>query len=218
MDESRLLVAVSFCQRYSEVESMDQRGNVARAVFCGCLSLVGLACVTDRGRVHPPLGEVDAGLDDSAEVASKAMTPAGWFREVSLTAGLKVRRRVQEYGTLQGRMSGGVCVFDADGDGRLDLFFPSERSARTEGPRLYLSRGAKLHYDDETKMRGLETMGDARGCLAFDVDGDGAIDLLTTGFGGARLFHNEAGGWSAPPSGARSFSKTCARSAVMPFD
>jgi hypothetical protein len=119
-----------------------------------------------------------------------------WFAEVGAAAGLGHRRAESEYGTLQGRMSGGVCVFDADGDARLDLFFPGSSASGGGGSHLYLARGAKtpMTFADEAKARGLADTGDGGACLAFDVEGDGDLDVLTSGLGGARLFLNDGKG------------------------
>jgi hypothetical protein len=59
------------------------------------------------------------------------------------------------------------------------------------GSRLYVGvSAAPLAYADETAARGLADVGDATGCLAFDADGDGDEDLLVTGVGSLRLFHD----------------------------
>jgi hypothetical protein len=49
---------------------------------------------------------------------------------------------------------------------------------------------------DETVSRGLASVGDATGCVAFDGDGDGDDDLLVTGVGSLRLFDNDGGVFS----------------------
>lgn len=136
----------------------------------------------------PRGGAPDASTD---EVAPPAPSDA-WFRDVALAAGVIHKRGVAEYVSAPQRFGGGVCVLDADGDGRLDLFFPGFSGPRASGPHLYLSRG-RLRYVDETEARGLSDVGHALGCLAFDVDGDGDLDLLTTTVGGPRLFRNDSG-------------------------
>ncbi len=149
--------------------------------------LVAVAACTSGGEVSrgsPPDG-------GTAEVGTKAPSDA-WFVEVALAAGVTHKRGVAEYASAPQRFGGGVCVFDVDGDGRLDLFFPGYSGPRASGPHLYMASG-RLRYVDETAARGLSDVGRALGCLAFDVDGDGDLDLLTTTVGGPRLFRNDSG-------------------------
>lgn len=112
------------------------------------------------------------------------MVVAGaWFRDVAEDAGVSFERTVAEYRTAAQRFAGGTCLLDVDGDGRLDLFFPT-------GPHLYVARGP-LRYEDEALSRGVAWAGG--GCLAFDVEGDGDLDLLITGQDTLRLLRNDAG-------------------------
>jgi len=92
-----------------------------------------------------------------------------------------------EYGTLEGRMGGGVCVLDVDGDGDRDLFFPAPGSSK-----LFVQT-ARLQFTDEAAARGVASAGASTNCLAFDLEGDGDPDLLVTGKGGARLYRNDGG-------------------------
>ena len=147
----------------------------------GALALALLACSTSNG----------GGSNGDAGVEGGAVDPI-WFREIGQSAGFTHVRADAEYGTLQGRMSGGVCVLDADADGSLDVFFPGS-SVRGTGSHLYMSRGGKLAFAEDSAARGVADTGDSSGCVAFDVDGDGDSDLLTTGFGGPHLFTNDAG-------------------------
>jgi hypothetical protein len=124
--------------------------------------------------------------------ASGTSTAGAWFRDVSKSAGITVERRVSQYATLPDRFSGGVCTLDVDGDGVLDLFFPDDDAERSAHPRLY-RQTSPLSFVDETEARGLAHTGPMRGCLAFDLEGDGDPDLVLTGLGGARLFRNDGG-------------------------
>jgi len=121
--------------------------------------------------------------DVAAHVPDRTVAGA-WFMDVAKEAGVRHTRAPLGYVTAADRFSGGVCVFDADGDGRIDLFFPGSPS------HLYLARG-RLRYDEES--RGLANVERALGCLAFDLDGDRDLDLLVTGQGFARLFRNDGG-------------------------
>jgi enediyne biosynthesis protein E4 len=149
-----------------------------------------VAACTTVGEV--PREQRDSGTTpDGATVEPPPPTDA-WFLDRAESAGVRHKRSAAEYGTAARRFGGGVCVLDADGDGKLDLFFPGFTGPRSSGPHLYLERG-RWTYADETDARGLGDVGDALGCLAFDVDGDGDLDLLVTAVGGPRLFRNDGG-------------------------
>jgi hypothetical protein len=136
--------------------------------------------------------DLDAGLgrdarDASAAVDAAAPSTGPWLEDRSARAGIAFVRPLPDgYASLVARLGGGVCAIDADGAPPLDLFFP----ARADGSRLFIAR-APFVYADETVDRGLDAVGDALGCLAFDADADGDTDLLVTGVGILRLWMNE---------------------------
>ena len=142
----------------------------------------------DAGRLDPDGGEErDAGtrVRPSAE-------PQHWFDDVTIRAGVTVERP-DDFDSLPRRMGGGVCVLDVDGQPPMDLFFalgPNESG----GSVLYASR-EPLVFRDRTAELGLDSIGPAMGCLAFDADGDSDDDLLVTGIGSVRLFIQEAAGF-----------------------
>ncbi|MDT5121376.1 MAG: enediyne biosynthesis protein [Acidobacteriota bacterium] len=104
-------------------------------------------------------------------------------------------------------MGGGVCVFDYDNDGRLDLFFTN--GARLEDPmpkgampdkrdpkfwnRLYHQK-ADGTFEDVTERAGVKGEGYSMGVAAADYDSDGFVDLYVTGYGGNILYHNNGDG------------------------
>ncbi|MBM4359975.1 MAG: CRTAC1 family protein [Deltaproteobacteria bacterium] len=83
----------------------------------------------------------------------------------------------------------GACVFDFDGDGRLDLYLV-DRAGHPNA--LYRNEGAT--FRDVTEESGASLVGiDGMGCLAFDHDADGDLDLLVTANGPSHLLRNDAG-------------------------
>jgi hypothetical protein len=109
---------------------------------------------------------------------------------------------------------GGVTLFDADGDGDLDIYFvqgaydpvaaPASRGqAGPEPPvnRLYRNDGG-WRFTDATAASGLGDPGFGMGAAAADYDGDGDLDLALANFGRCRLFRNEGGGRFADVSDA----------------
>lgn len=104
-------------------------------------------------------------------------------------------------------MGGGVAIFDANGDGRLDLFFtngaaasedttsarpPDKRDSRFWN-RLYLNLGG-WKFQDVTERAGLAGTRYDFGAAVADYDNDGDVDLHVTGFGGNTLYRNDGNG------------------------
>ncbi|MGH7802879.1 MAG: CRTAC1 family protein, partial [Candidatus Binatia bacterium] len=93
----------------------------------------------------------------------------------------------------------GVCAFDADGDGLLDLYFPNgsarARLANGDSPggALLRNRGSRA-FENVTDRAGLRGPAWATGCTAADYDADGWTDLLVLGWRDSRLYRNQGDG------------------------
>ena len=84
---------------------------------------------------------------------------------------------------------GAVVLFDADGDGRLDLFvarrlFLNEGNGRFREGAALSAEGTTERSEDRASW----------GAAAADYDNDGRTDLYVAGRGGGTLYHNDGAG------------------------
>src|SRR5688572_27879463 len=124
--------------------------------------------------------------------------PAGasdWFEDVTDAVGLTFTHEcgpTDKYFMPQS-LGAGAALFDADGDGRLDILL-----LQSAGPksgvrnRLYLQT-ADGRFRDASAGSGLDFDGHNLGVAIGDVDNDGRPDVLITQYNGARLLRNEGG-------------------------
>jgi len=138
--------------------------------------------------------------------------PAGIFSDVTAASGVDF---VQTFGdddmsNLVESSGYGVCLFDADGDGRLDIYLVNGSilagvtdlqdgeapppAAELPTNHLYLNRtppGGELRFEDVTAAAGVGDTGFGMGCVAGDLDGDGDRDLFVTNYGPDRAYRND---------------------------
>ena len=99
-------------------------------------------------------------------------------------------------------MGAGAALFDADGDGDLDLYLiqsgplPEDRRgippAELPRNRLFLQQ-ADGAFRDATAGSGLGDAGYGAGVAVGDVDGDGDPDVFVSNYGGDALYRGEGG-------------------------
>ncbi len=96
-------------------------------------------------------------------------------------------------GRVRARFGAAVAVFDANGDGRLDLFLASA-IAGPNGVRdaLLLNQG-EGRFEDGSAAFGLAKDRASLGVAAADFDADRHIDLFLAGVGNNRLLRNRDG-------------------------
>ena len=158
-----------------------------RTIYALLAAVIGLALGSVGCNRLPPSGE-----------ANSASTPTvpPWFEDVTDAVGLNFTHDCGPTGSyfMPQALYGGGALFDADGDGRLDILLLQSAGPNSGvGNRLYL-QNPDGKFRDASAGSGLDFDGYNVGVAIGDVDNDGRPDVLITQFGGARLFHNEGGG------------------------
>jgi hypothetical protein len=157
--------------------------------LCVVLAVATALAVGAVGCNHSP-------PDGLAESPSKSPAALPWFEDVTDAVGLNFTHDCGPTGTyfMPQSMYGGVALFDADGDGRLDILLLQGAGPNTGvGNRLYLQT-PDGKFRDASAGSGLDFDGWNVGVAVGDVDNDGRPDVLITQYCGARLLHNEGGG------------------------
>ena len=131
------------------------------------------------------------------------------FTDLGRTSGITFHHAASKTSVkfLPETMGGGVAMFDADGDGRLDLFFtngaaltpdttsarPPQKSEPRFWNRLYRNLG-DWKFEDVTERSGLAGTHYDFGAAVGDYDNDGDVDLHVTGLGRNTLYRNSGNG------------------------
>jgi hypothetical protein len=147
--------------------------------------------------------ENGSGSADGADKAgSGGSADTAWFVERTADTGIDFSYRGGGTGDLHTPeiTGGGVALFDADADGKLDIYLVNGGHNPIDGQpdptqtnRLFLNRG-DWRFEDATDSSGLGDPGYAFGVGVGDADNDGDPDVFLTQYGPDRLYINEGGG------------------------
>jgi hypothetical protein len=91
-------------------------------------------------------------------------------------------------------MGNGAALLDADGDGRLDIFFLNSGQPGSEITNQLFLQLSPGRFQNCTAGSGVENSGIACGVAVGDVDNDGRPDIFVSEYGGLKLFLNQGGG------------------------
>ncbi len=165
----------------------------ARAGGALALLLSALAPACGGGSEEPSAAAAPG--PSAATPASGALDLA--FEELALPGGFVHATGGSGAKLLPEAMGGGACLFDADQDGRLDLFLAQsgvwpEEPAPARPPRSLLLLGRAGGFEP-ARESGAELAAYAMGASAADPDADGDLDLFVTGLGANAFLRNDGG-------------------------
>jgi len=131
-----------------------------------------------------------AAADKTAEVT---------FTDISASAGIKFTHNNGRSGKkyLPDTLGSGGALFDADGDGWLDILLVNGKSWNAGGPHSTAALYRNNHdgtFTNITAGSGLDIEIHGMGVAVGDYDNDGKDDVYITALDGDHLFHNEGGG------------------------
>lgn len=149
-----------------------------------------------------PVLALGAAAPSKAPVTAKSSAPAVkgvTFTDITAGSGVKFIHNSGRSGKkyLPESLGSGIALFDADGDGWLDILLINSRDwdskGRTSLPALYHNNHNGT-FTNVTKGSGLDVQTYGMGVAVADYDNDGREDVYITSLDGDRLFHNEGGG------------------------
>jgi tetratricopeptide (TPR) repeat protein len=138
-----------------------------------------------EGVVQPVLAP--PGFEPARPLQVKLTEGERWVQSSDFTGPAAVIGRVRQ------RFGAAVAAFDADSDGKLDLYLTSA----VVGPKgirdILLVNKGDGRFEDASASFGLPTNRASLGVAAADFDADRRIDLFLTGVGDNRLLRNRDG-------------------------
>lgn len=128
--------------------------------------------------------------------AAPAPPDPEWFRDVTAEVGIDWKLAVgpTDAYPMPQVMGAGVAVFDADGDGRLDIFVLSNAGPKAAATHQLFLQTADGKFRAAGPGCGLCVPGHGMGVAVGDCDNDGRPDVYVSEFGGGRLFRNTGNG------------------------
>ncbi len=146
-----------------------------------------------------PSAKQDA-IDENKPAPAAAEPSPFLFTEITATSGIDFvhdsgMTAEKQFPTANGA---GVALFDADGDGDLDLYFANgcrlPVGSAPSGPNRFYRNLGGGQFEDATTGSGLGFKGYCHGVIIGDIDNDGDADVFLANFGPDALFLNNGDG------------------------
>lgn len=123
-----------------------------------------------------------------------AVAEAEWFHEITSVSGVDFVHRTGTNYFMPDQVGSGLVLFDANGDGRLDLYCVQNAGLKGGARSRLFVQEAGLRFRDASAGSGLDLDGPGMGAIAGDVNNDGRPDVVVTEYGATRLLMNLGGG------------------------
>lgn len=143
------------------------------------------------------------GKSPAPSVPAQPERPSVVFSDVTAQSGLSVAYANGESAgecSIVESLGGGVGLLDFDRDGHADLMFPGGGQIRSGEPltglpsTLWRNVGDIAFQNVSVGARLPVPRTLTHGCAAADIDNDGFVDMLVTGYSGLQLLHNQGDG------------------------
>jgi hypothetical protein len=112
------------------------------------------------------------------------------FVDISVSSGLRARHHARDgMCDMINAFGPGLCLFDRDGDGDIDLYLPD----RAPHPNRLFDNDGRGRFTEVASAGGADDRGESVGCVAWDYDNDGDLDLHVSNVGADTLYRNDRG-------------------------
>jgi hypothetical protein len=152
----------------------------------------GLVC----GVVAVLFAQCGCGPNHSSTAPVEATRPSNdWFADVTERVRLDFTHNPGPAETyfMPCQVGSGCALFDADGDGRLDILLLQNGGPKSSATNRLFHQNEDGTFTDVSQGSGLDFAGHNMGVAIGDVNNDGKPDVLITQYTGARLFLNMGG-------------------------
>src|SRR5437763_136111 len=191
----------------SHTNSSHMRGLRARSILVLCLLLALPLSFIAQTPAQQPAGGIVTGeartytskrtigiVDPKAPLVFEDVTAKTALANFKHHAGTQAKDYILD------TPSGGVAVFDYDGDGRPDIYLLNGSTfaalqGKEKAPRaaLYHNLG-NWKFEDVTDKAGVANERWGMGVAIGEYDNDGRPDIFVSNYGVSRLYHNNADG------------------------
>jgi hypothetical protein len=138
---------------------------------------------------------VGAGCSKSSSPPPEEPTGPAWFEDATDKLGVKFTHDPGPLGKhfMPESMGAGCGLFDADGDGRLDILLLQTAGPESKSTHQLFRQKPDGTFENVSSGSGLDVPGWGQGVAVGDVNNDSKPDVLIAEYGRSRLFLNLGG-------------------------